>query len=75
MKFWVSVKAGARKEEVSPLAGGEEKYRVSVLEPPEKGKANEAVLKLLAKHLNISLFRLRVAVGATARRKLIAVDE
>ena len=72
MKFWVNVKTGAQREEIKKEG---EEYKISVREAPEKGRANEAVLKALAKHLNISLFRLRVAVGSTAKRKLIAVDE
>jgi hypothetical protein len=72
MKFWVNVKAGARKEEVSQQG---EEYKISVLEPPEKGRANDAVLKVLAKYLGVGLFRLRLVSGATARRKLIALDE
>ena len=75
MKFWVNVKAGARKEEVVSLGSGEGEYKVSVLEAPEKGRANEAVLKILAKHLGVNLFRLRLVSGATAKRKLIALDE
>jgi hypothetical protein len=72
MKFWVNVKAGSRKEEV--IKEGEE-YKIYVLEAPEKGRANDAVLKALARHLKVSLFRLRLVSGSTAKRKLIALDE
>lgn len=72
MKFWVSVKAGARQ--VGVEKAGEE-YKVSVSEPPERGRANEAVLKALSEYLKIARFRFRVASGAAAKRKLIAVDE
>jgi hypothetical protein len=75
MKFWVNVKAGARKEEVNPPVGEGGEYKILVSEIPEKGKANEAVLKALAKHLGVSLFRLRLVSGATTKRKLIALDE
>ncbi len=72
MKFWVNVKAGARKEEITKEG---EEYKIYVSEIPEKGRANDAVLKALAKHLEISMFRLRLVSGSTAKRKLIAIDE
>jgi len=72
MKFWVNVKAGARKEEV--IKEGEE-YKIYVMEIPEKGRANDAVLKALSRYLEVGLFRLRLVSGSTAKRKLIALDE
>lgn len=72
MKIWVNVRAGSRKEEI--VKEGEE-YKIYVLEVPERGRANDAVLKALAKHLEISLFRLRLVSGSTTKRKLIAIDE
>lgn len=72
MKFWINVRAGSRKEEI--IKEGEE-YKIYVLEIPEKGRANDAVLKALAKHLEIGLFRLRLVSGSTSKRKLIAIDE
>lgn len=48
--------------------------RVAVTTPPEAGKANEAMLKLLAKTWKLPKTSLSVASGATSRRKVILVS-
>lgn len=48
--------------------------RVYVTVVPEDGKANAAVVKLLAKALGIARSRLVLVRGATSRDKLFRVD-
>ncbi|WP_306153840.1 DUF167 domain-containing protein [Roseovarius sp. MMSF_3281] len=52
--------------------GGE--IRVYVTTPPEDGKANAAVQKLLAKALGVAKSRLTLIRGQTARDKVFALD-
>lgn len=59
----------ARNEKLERIHGSE--YRVAVKEPPEKGRANQAILKLLAKHLGVPPSRLRIISGIAGRKKLI----
>jgi hypothetical protein len=47
---------------------------VKVRTKPEDGKANDAVLDLLAKALGTATSRLRLLRGATGRDKLIQLD-
>ncbi|SLN43347.1 hypothetical protein PSA7680_02174 [Pseudoruegeria aquimaris] len=47
--------------------------QVSVTAAPDKGKANEAVRKLLAKELGIAKSRLQLVRGETAREKLFKI--
>lgn len=47
---------------------------IRVTAPPEDGKANTAVRKLLARALGIAPGRLTLVGGATARDKLFRVD-
>lgn len=54
------------------LADGQ--LRVRVTAPPEDGKANKAVQKLLAKALGVAPSRLTLTRGATARDKLFRLD-
>ena len=52
----------------------EKKYlQISVKSPPDKGKANKEVLKLLAKQLETSTGNLRIVSGQTSRDKVIFV--
>ncbi len=72
MLLKVKVKPNAKKEAVIPL--GDNLYEVRVNAPPEKGKANERLLELLAEHLNVSKSKLKILKGHTARSKLVEVD-
>ncbi|MBS0275151.1 MAG: DUF167 domain-containing protein [Proteobacteria bacterium] len=48
------------------------KARVSL--PPEDGKANKALIALLAKALDIPKSSIRIAAGGTSRLKTIQID-
>jgi uncharacterized protein (TIGR00251 family) len=48
--------------------------RVRVRAPAQRGKANEAVLRLLAAALGIERRRLRIVRGETSRQKVVSVD-
>jgi uncharacterized protein (TIGR00251 family) len=47
--------------------------KVHITAPPVEGKANEALLKFLAKVLNVPVRQLDVVAGAGGRDKLISV--
>jgi uncharacterized protein len=61
----------ARRE---ALTSGEEGLRAAVTAPPEDGKANAAVQKLLARALGVAPSRLTLVRGATARVKCFRLD-
>jgi uncharacterized protein (TIGR00251 family) len=48
--------------------------RIHVRAPAQRGKANEAVLRLLAAALAIDRRRLRIVRGETSRQKVLSVD-
>jgi uncharacterized protein YggU (UPF0235/DUF167 family) len=68
----VRVKPGSRK---GPLveADADGELTVYVPERAVEGKANEAVVKLLAKHLGVPRSRLQLVSGATAKIKRFRV--
>ena len=47
--------------------------KVHLMAPPVEGKANEALIKFMAKVLDIAPSRLEVVAGASGRDKLISV--
>ena len=49
--------------------------RIRVTAPPQDGKANEAVVSLLAKTLGIAKRRVRIVRGHGSREKLVTVDD
>lgn len=70
---WLEVKVipGARQTRI--LGIREERLCIAVNAPPEKGKANRALLKFLAKTLGISRTSLEFVAGETSRLKRILV--
>jgi uncharacterized protein (TIGR00251 family) len=71
VKLSVSVKPSARQEKVDQLSAAE--YVVWVRAPAREGRANEAVVALLAKHLAVPKSSLRVVRGEKARKKIIEI--
>ncbi|MEN9718257.1 MAG: hypothetical protein RIQ99_1135 [Pseudomonadota bacterium] len=67
----VRVTPGARVESIEL---GEGRVLVKVRTKPEDGKANAAVLDLLAQALGLAVSRLHLLRGATGRDKLVRVD-
>lgn len=63
-----------RIDGVETLADGAPVLKARVRAVPEKGKANEAVLKLLAKTAGLPASRARLLTGDTARRKTILLE-
>ena len=55
-------------------AGGRTILKARVRAAPEHGKANAALEALLAKALGVAKSQIKVARGATARLKSVAID-
>lgn len=55
------------------LQKGDEEWVVALTVAPERGKANQALLKLLAQELGVAKAPLRIKSGHTSRYKLIEI--
>lgn len=64
-------RAGARRNGVTGLKNGS--LAVSVTQVPERGKANRAILKLLAKQLSLRGSQLELASGENAPEKRLLI--
>jgi len=72
MKIRIKVKPSSRTEKVSQEG---DSFIVKVKEPPKEGKANEAVIKLLAEHFGVPKSQVRILSGLRSRNKVIDVAE
>ena len=63
----VSARAGARRNEVGGVHEG--MLRVSVTQAPERGKANKAVVALLARTLGLRKSQIELVAGETHPQK------
>ncbi|MFO7954408.1 DUF167 domain-containing protein [Thioalkalivibrio sp.] len=68
----VKVAPGSRRNALGPWMG--ETLKLKVQAPPEKGRANEAVITLLAAELGCPKSAVEVVAGATSRSKTVAVE-
>lgn len=71
MKLDVTVTTRASRNEVIRQPDGS--YKVRITTPPVDGKANEVVIKLLAKHFNVPKTGITILRGQTSRNKLIEI--
>jgi len=47
--------------------------RIYVSQPPEDGRANEAVIKLLAEHFDVPKSKIKIIKGEKSREKIIEI--
>ncbi len=68
----VLVSAGSTRTGIRGMHGG--MLKVAVSAPPERGKANEELERILAKWLGVPARTVRVVAGASSRRKRVRVE-
>lgn len=74
--LWVRVTPKAARTQIQGLetdADGMTRLKVQVTTVPEKGKANQAVIKLLSKQLGLAKSAFTLMDGETSRNKRFAV--
>lgn len=71
MKINVKAKPNSREEKVEKI--DENNFVVSVKEPPEKGKANNAIRNALAIYFKIGSARVKIVAGFSSRNKVIEI--
>ena len=73
MQKRVKVKPNAKQQKIEELEDGS--LNVHLKSPPVDGKANEELIRLLAKKFDVSKSSIRIKSGTTSRQKLIEIDE
>lgn len=71
LQFAVKVVPGASQNRIAGRFG--DALKVQVTAPPEGGRANAAVITLLAEALGVAERQIALLAGATAPRKTLAV--
>lgn len=83
MKIFVKVKAGSRENNVKEPAlrlmpvddSTKDYYIVSVKEPPVEGRANDAVVRVLAEYFKVSRTDVVLVSGSTSRTKVFDIKK
>jgi hypothetical protein len=69
--FDIVVAPRASRERIGPAVG--EAIKIAVTAPPVEGKANEAVVALLARQLGVRQKDVRIVTGGHGKRKSVHV--
>ncbi len=72
MRLEIKVIPGASKNMLKQQDG---MIKVYLTAPPIDGKANEALIKFLAKHYDVTKSRIEIIKGITSRHKIIEIGE
>jgi uncharacterized protein (TIGR00251 family) len=73
MQKIVKVKPNSQQQKIEELADGS--LNVHLKSPPIDGKANEELIKLLAKKFDVPKSSITIKSGVTSRNKLITIDK
>ncbi len=68
----IKVYPRARNRAVEEVKKGE--YKVRVLSPPSRGKANKEVIEILASYFDLPLSSVKIVRGMRSRHKLVALE-
>lgn len=71
MKIGVKVKANSSMEKAEKI--DDNSYAVWVKAKPADGKANEAAIKVLARHFGIAKSKVTLLKGRTSRQKIFEI--
>ncbi len=77
LRFTVKLTPRGGSDHISGWATGPEGHRLlkaRVSAPPEDGKANDALIRLLAAELHVGRGQIQIISGATSRTKVIEVQ-
>jgi len=71
MKIFLKVKPKASQAKVAKI--DKTHYQVYVTQPPEKGKANKQMIKLLADYFGVFSSKIKIIVGEKRREKVVEI--
>jgi len=70
----ISIKTHPKSKKIEVLQKDAGHYEVWVREAPDKGKANQALIKALSEHLRVPTSRVTISSGHASRNKIIEIE-
>ena len=71
MKIFVLAKPGSKTEGIEKLS--ENTFAVRVKEPAREGRANQAIIEVLADYFKISKYQVKILSGETSKKKIVNI--
>lgn len=75
MKRWIEVKVKPNSKESSIHEDSGGNWVARIKSPPVDGKANQELIKLVAKQFGVKKSRVSIRMGASSRLKRLQIDE
>ena len=72
VRIWIKAVPGASRDEITGVIGDRLKVRISA--PPEAGKANKAICKLIANALKVKVKQVSIESGKTNPEKIVRIS-
>lgn len=72
MKIFVTAKPNAREDKVEKV--NDTHFIIWTTEAPVKGRANFAIIKLLAEYLGVSRLNIKIVSGWTLKQKIVVFN-
>ncbi len=71
MKIFVKVKPGAKEEKIEKI--NESHFSVWVKEPPAQGRANVAIMRVLADYFSVAQSQVKLVSGFSSKQKVFEI--
>lgn len=71
MKIFVRVKPAAKEEKIEKAQDGS--FIIAIKEPPEKGKANDALIKKIAEYFSLPKSSVIIKSGFSSMKKILEI--
>lgn len=71
MKIFVKVKSATKAVKIEKV--GENQFHISVKKPAHEGRANKAVLEVIAEYFGVPKSQVKIISGLTSKQKCIEI--
>ncbi len=71
MKIFIQVKPNSKNQKIEKIS--ENSFIISVKELPIDGKANRAVIKIIAEIFKVPQTKVRISSGLSAKKKILEI--
>lgn len=72
MKIYIKAKPKSKREYIKKI--DDTHYTIAVKEPPIMGRANQAIIKAMAKYFDKPSFQINIISGEKSKQKIISIQ-
>lgn len=71
----IEVKVIPKSSKIELVQLNEKSFKIKLTEPPEKGKANQQCIEILAKYFKVRKQDVTIIQGSTSRNKKVMIND